>query len=358
MKMYIKRQQATYKFYILLMKFDIKLQCAMLQFYILLMKMYTKRQCATLQFYILLVKMYIKRQCVRIHFGSSHFGSSLILGQVLSQPPDPLGSCIHPVLPVYYSHMATDGSSAAASGAGGNVRAAAAALESAKRGRIDQNPRRASDKDGTVKRSELDELFNKYKGELTQTMEASIDKSVNALKDSLRASVLRTLPASFADWMERIKNAFNSQRETFNNFAPFSRKPESRWINSSVRSRAFSLGYRLRNSSKSPVGRYSEKTSIWNLTYRFFESTSTEKGKHLRLRSKLPLKSCSRLRRVLGNSRSQEPKLAVTLPSTSRGPTVWAHAMLRSAWTTYVTTIGPKHTRTPLTEVECGCTMA
>ena len=61
--------------------------------------------------------------------------------------------------------MSADGDSAAAHGAGGSVRAAAAVLEGAKRGRVEEG--RAKRSDDSVKHSELDELLGQFKSDLS-----------------------------------------------------------------------------------------------------------------------------------------------------------------------------------------------
>ena len=102
--------------------------------------------------------------------------------------------------------MSADGDSAAAHGAGGSVRAAAAVLEGAKRGRVEEG--RAKRSDDSVKHSELDELLGQFKSDLSGTMEASIDKSVNELKDFLRASVLEDTAALIRKLDESYQKRF------------------------------------------------------------------------------------------------------------------------------------------------------
>ena len=85
--------------------------------------------------------------------------------------------------------MPADGDAAASSSGAGVVRAATAALEGAKRGRGEER------KTGRSDDSELNELLGQLQSNLSETMEASIDKSVNELKDSLRASVFEDTAA-------------------------------------------------------------------------------------------------------------------------------------------------------------------
>ena len=85
---------------------------------------------------------------------------------------------------------------------------AAGLADGAKRGRTEAEFVDAEEGADVVKRSELDDLLNQFKGDLTETMEASIDKSVSELKDSLRASVFEDTAALIRKLDESYQKRF------------------------------------------------------------------------------------------------------------------------------------------------------